>query len=238
MSGDSSGLVIVWSMMSQTPSIHGSFQSHSSSLINLHVMDANHFITIGMDSGPNTEDTPVDDTGTKPEQVISKEVEAVVPSPAPPDPLSLDMSQLSLVQQQQSDEGGSLTSSVSSSDDSERSSVKLWEYGRPQKLLKCVDGVGAVTSSSFHCHSPPGNCFLGVGLKSGVIKIYNVPSFNISSELHFPEMKGKDCTHIRLNLSREVPLITHAYYRNPFRDLILTSVWSDGRIMVCQVAKQ
>lgn len=80
--------------------------------------------------------------------------------------------------------------------------------------------------------------FLGLGLRYGVIKIYNIPTFTIASELHFPEMKGHDCTHIKLNLSREVPVINHAYYRNPFRDLILTSVWSDGKVMVCQVAKQ
>ena len=115
--------------------------------------------------------------------------------------------------------------------------IHLWEFNKPPKFVQAYNINGMVISSSFHCHNPPGNMFLAMGLKDGTVRILNVPGFSVASELHFSEMKGKDCNHIALNLSREAPLITQSLFRNPFRDLILTTVWSDGRIMVCQVAK-
>ena len=230
MSGDASGKVVVWSMMSQTPFIHSSFQSHTPTLTNLHVIDANHFITIGSDASPVAEDG-LNNSGSK-SQIQSQFT--VIPSTTL-ESLNLEMSQLTM---QSTEDGPNSTTMSSSSDSLDQFSVKLWEFGQPPKMVKCIENVGHVMSSSSHCHNPPGNMFLGLGMKDGVIKIYNVPNFTISSELHFTEMKGKDCTHIRLNLSRETPVINPAYYRNPFRDLILTSVWSDGKIMVCQVAKQ
>jgi len=74
-------------------------------------------------------------------------------------------------------------------------------------------------------------------LKDSTVKVYNVPNFSVASELHFPEMKGT-CIHVALNISREAPLINNAFFRNPFRDLILTTVWTDAKVMICQVAKQ
>ena len=93
-------------------------------------------------------------------------------------------------------------------------------------------------SSALHYHLPPGNMFLALGLCKGTIKILNVPSFSTASELHFPSMQGCSCEHVALNLSREAPIMTTQYLRNPFRDLILTVAWSDGKVMVCQVARQ
>lgn len=224
--------------MSQTPSIHITFQSHSLSLTNLHVVDAHHFITIGTDTHPvggGSDDSLGGGVSSAPKthtQPPAPEPYAILPTESP----DYEMSQLSL---QAPEEAVSFSASASSNMESSiQYSIKSWEYGKPPKLVKAISDVGPVVSSTFHCHSPPGNMFLGLGMRNGVIKIYNIPSFTISSELHFPEMKGRDCIHTRLNLSREAPLITAAYYRNPFRDLILTSVWSDGKVMVCQVAKQ
>lgn len=237
MSGDTSGKVAVWSMMSQTPSTHSVLNTHSLSMTNLHVVDANHFITVGTDVQLASEETSLSSISklqaTPPDDPFN-----IVP-PSGLEDLSVDMSQLSV---QSADEESSLTASAASNataaDSPAQYVIKFWEYGKPPKLMRDISEVGHVLSSSFHCHNPPGNMFLGLGIADGMIKIYNVPNFTISSELYFPEMKGKDCIHVRLNLSREAPLITPAYYRNPFRDLILTSLWSDGKIMVCQVAKQ
>lgn len=230
VSGDSAGKVAVWSMMSQTPSIHTILDTHSLSMANLHVVDANHFITVGTDAPEESEDV----------SPTSSQTQATPPEPfstSAPDDLSIEMSQLT-VQPADSEQGTVASPPVGIADSPAQFSIKFWEYGKPLKLVKCVTEMGHVLSSSFHCHNPPGNMFLGLGIVDGMIKIYNVPNFTISSELYFPEMKGRNCVHIRLNLSREVPLFTPAYYRNPFRDLILTSMWSDGKIMVCQVAKQ
>ena len=241
-SGDTSGKVAVWSMMSQTPSVHSMVDAHSLSLIDLHVVDVNHFITIGTDTPPTTNDDPSTGSSaptTKAQGSPPEPFSSIIPPSLPPtvlDMLNVDMSQMSI--QPVEDGVLAVVPAASTSEAASQYYVKFWEYGKPPKLIKSVNNIGDVLSSSFHCHSPPGNMFLGLGLRNGMIKIYNVPNFTISSELYFPEMKGKDCMHVRLNLSREAPLITPAYYRNPFRDLILTSVWSDGKIMVCQVAKQ
>lgn len=240
-SGDTSGKVAVWSMMSQTPSVHSMVDAHTLSLIDLHVVDANHFVTIGTDTPPTSDDASAGSSApgpTKTQPSPPEPFSSIIPPPLPPsvlDILNMDMSQMSV---QPVEDGTVLAASTTTSEGASQYYVKFWEYGKPPKVVKSVNNIGDVLSSSFHCHNPPGNMFLGLGLRNGMIKIYNVPNFTISSELYFPEMKGKDCMHVRLNLSREAPLITPAYYRNPFRDLILTSVWSDGKIMVCQVAKQ
>lgn len=124
---------------------------------------------------------------------------------------------------------------TTSSHDLNKFNINLWQF---PKLVSSWTEEGVVNSTSFHIHTPPGNMFLAVGLQGGKVKIFNLPSFKIASELHFPEMKGSECSHITINHSRETPIMSSVYYRNPFRDLILTTVWSDGRIMVCQVAKQ
>lgn len=231
VSGDTCGKVAVWSMMSQTPSTHSILDTHSLSMTNLHVVDANHFITVGTDVQLASEETSLS-SSSKSQATPPDDPFNTVP-PSGPEDLSVDMSQLSV---QSTDEESSPTASIA--DPPAHFVIKFWQYGKPPKLLKEVCEMGHVLASSFHCHNPPGNMFLGLGIADGMIKIYNIPNFTISSELYFPEMKGKDCIHVRLNLSREAPLITPAYYRNPFRDLILTSMWSDGEIMVCQVAKQ
>ena len=216
-------------MMSQNPSKHSTAEIHSLSMINLHVVDANHFITVGKDVQRADEEAST----SKPPETTPPDDQLNIAPPSAPEEVNLDLSQLSI----QSADKESVPPSAPD-EPPPQFSIKFWEYGKPPKLIKEVGEVRHVLSSSFHCHNPPGNMFLGLGMVDGMIKIYNVPNFTISSELYFPEMKGKDCIHVRLNLSREAPLITPAYYRNPFRDLILTSLWSDSKIMVCQVAKQ
>ena len=115
--------------------------------------------------------------------------------------------------------------------------VSLWQYGMPLRPTKVQSNLGEIVTTAFY-QAHTGNMFLAMGLRDGTVKILNLPNFSVASELHFPEMEGKGCLHVALNLSREVPLMNPNYYRNPFRDLILTTAWSDRKVMVCQVARQ
>ena len=242
MSGDRLGRVILWSMQSQCPVVDSSIVAHNS-LHGLHVIDNNHFLTIG--TGP-VASTHIEESsfggglGATSAPSGGHVVAGVSGNQSlmPIDNLTSDMSCMSV---------GNFTSSVTTavsntgtprSHDQNRYSVCLWQFNKPPKLLTSISEEGVVISTSFHCHNPPGNMFLAVGLQGGTVKIYNIPSFTVASELHFPEMKGMECVHVNLNHSREIPITNQAYFRNPFRDLILTTVWSDGRIMICQVARQ
>ena len=248
MSADSAGCVVVWSMANHTPTIHSSFSAHACSLSSLHVVDANHFLSIGTENScnPSRSDSGID--VTPPVQVPIAEPFTVIASST--EHLEGDMANLSLrltesisahtLPTHSANFSPTSTSSLTPLHPSSSSqfAIKLWEFDKPPKLTKVIGDIGPMICSSIHCHNPPGNMFLGVGMKGGVVKVYNIPTFTLASSLYFQEVSNKDCVHIQLNLSREAPLITPAYYRNPFRDLILTSVWSDGKIMVCQVAKQ
>ena len=235
-------------MMNHTPTIHSSFRAHTLSLTNLHVVDANYFLSIGTDTGSDESrsDSETDSAAAQ----VPPVTEPFTVIPTSSEDFEVDMANLSL---NLSDDIGihalsppttlsplssSSTSPPLNSSSSSQFAIKLWEFDKPPKLSKVIRDIGPVICSSFHCHNPPGNMFLGLGMRDGVVKVYNVPTFMLASELHFELLSGKDCVHIQLNLSREAPLITQAYYRNPFRDLILTSVWSDRKIFVCQVAKQ
>lgn len=244
VSADCSGCVVIWSMMSHNPTIHSSFSAHSLTLSSLHVVNANHFLTIGAETGSDVCRSDSGTNGAAAQLVPATESLIIIPSSS--EDLEVDMTNLSV--RPSEDIGAhslpptslsrpSITPPLPSSS-SIQFAIKLWEFDKPPKLTKVIGDVGPMICSSFHCHNPPGNMFLGLGMRDGVVKVYNIPTFSLATELHFQELAGKDCLHIRLNLSREAPLITPAYYRNPFRDLILTSVWSDGKIMVCQVAKQ
>jgi len=259
VSADSSGKVVIWSMMSHTPAIIRTYNAHSVSLTNLHVVDASHFITVGMEKAAADDPAQTEPTsnGTVSQDVsppaASPNLITLIPSTS--ENLETKMTSLDINSSVELEEVGTpaATTAAPSSSLSHTSvtsptqpapsspmqcKVKLWEFDKPLKVVKEIADVGPVMCSSFHCHSPPGNMFLGLGMKNGAVKVYNVPEFTLATEIHFEEMPNADCVQLRLNLSRETPIFTHAYYRNPFRDLILTSAWSNGKIMVCQVAKQ
>ena len=207
-------------MQSQQPTIDSSIQAHSFSLTNIHVLDHSYFLTVGIGSS-GQEDLPG--------HVTSHDA----PHPPPP----IDDTQVT--GQQAIDSVTSELGQLAVGEDSPLEFyITLWQFNRPPKSLKSIRNHGDIVSTSFHHQMHIGNMFLAVGMKDGTVKIYNVPNFTVASELHFPEMKASDCIHVALNLSREAPMFNNAYFRNPFRDLILTTVWSDGKVMVCQVARQ
>ena len=245
ISGGQNGTVVLWSMQSQQPAIDSTIVSHTNSLINIHVMDNSHFLTVG--SGQEDDPTPghmISHDTPGPHPVMSLSPEGLVVS-APPgahipttgqsaiNSVTSDMAHLTVSEEHLNarllpHQEPSSTSTYS---------INLWQFSKPPKCIKSISNVGDICSTSFHHHPHLGSMFLAVGLKDSTVKVYNVPNFSVASELHFPEMKGT-CIHVALNISREAPLINNAFFRNPFRDLILTTVWTDAKVMICQVAKQ
>lgn len=228
-------------MQSQQPVVDSSIVPHTTSLINIHVMDNSQFLTVG--SGREEDPTHSHMVSHDPHPTVSVAPEGLVTSAsqgthmqptgqATVNSIMSEMSNLSVTEEQlnvslHQEPNSALTHSVS-----------LWQFSRPPKCIKTISNLGGeISSTSFHSHPHLGIMFLAIGMKNNTVKIYNVPNFSVASELHFPEMKGT-CTYVALNFSREVPVISNAYFRNPFRDLILTTVWSDAKVMVCQVAKQ
>ena len=256
MSGSREGKLIVWSMRSQQPTIYSEQHVHSTSLSSIHIQDSSVIITVGRGSSVQKEG----------EERAGEVIQAKDP-PSPPMTLGTATSVLSacaangMIQMvnpppQETVGGGGVAPivkqitqdltqlSVAATADSGKTSVglyedtvTLWQYGVPLRPTKIQGDLGDIVTSVFH-QAHTGNMFLAIGLCNGTIKILNLPNFTLASELHFPEMAGKACLHMALNLSRETPVQNHNYYRNPFRDLILTTVWSDGKVMICQVSRQ
>ena len=234
VSGSREGKLIVWSMHSQQPVINSEQHVHSASLNTIHIQDSSVIITVGRgssvpkDSGAviPDKDLPTDPTALATMSVASTSSNSVTQEPGggvSVNQMTQDMTQLSVA-----------TASVSTRFED---TVTLWQYGVPLRPTKIQGDFGEIATSVFH-QAHTGNMFLALGLCNGTIKILNLPNFTTASELHFPEMAGKSLLHMALNLSRESPIQNHNYYRNPFRDLILTTVWSDGKIMICQVSRQ
>ena len=234
MSGSREGKLIVWSMHTQQPAINSEQYVHSASLSSIHIQDSSVIITVGRGSS------------------VQKDNGAVLPAKDPSDPTTVlaamsvaSTSSNSVVTQEVV--GGvsvnQMTQDVTQLSIADASAMRfedtvtLWQYGVPLRPTKIQGDLGEIATSVFH-QAHTGNMFLAVGLCNGTIKILNLPNFSLASELRFPEMAGKSCLHMALNLSRESPIQNHNYYRNPFRDLILTTAWSDGKIMICQVSRQ
>ena len=192
-------------------------QAHSKLLLDIYVLlDASSFLTVGLNSlvvDPATGDL----------------AETTPTTTAPPSSAESITANLAKV---------SLTSSPAqiSSQAYSNYSVSIWDYNKTISNAKTVDNLGEVLVSAFHQQPLFGNQFLAVGYKGGAIKIFNVPNFTVASEIHFPDISpAGNCCHVALNLSRDKENTHHFNMRNPFRDLILSTVWSDGRIMICQI---
>ena len=248
VSGSREGKLIVWSMGTQQPTINSKQLVHSSSLSSIHIQDSSVILTVGRGgaavqkegegsgsakdaSAPVTlGNMPVASTSSSSSSSSSSTLstsEASISTGGAPgiSQLTQDMTQLSV------------STSANQSAGRFEDTVTLWQYDMPLRPTKIQNNLGEIVTSAFY-HAHTGNMFLAIGLCNGTVKILNLPNFTLASELHFPQMVGKNCLHMALNLSRESPIQNHNYYRNPFRDLILTTVWSDGKVMICQVSRQ
>lgn len=228
-------------MQSQQPVVDSSIVPHSTSLTSIHVMDNSQFLTVG--SGREEDPTHSHMVSHDPHPTVPVAPEGLVTSgpqgthmqptgQATVNSITSEISNLSVTEEQLS------VSLHQDPNSAVTHSIILWQFSRPPKCIKTVSNLGdEISSTSFHHHPHLGSMFLAVGMKDNTVKIYNLPNFSVASELHFPEMKGT-CLYVALNFSRESPIFSNTYFRNPFRDLILTTVWSDAKVMVCQVAKQ
>lgn len=219
-------------------------KAHTGSLLNVHVLDTSCFLTVGINQNhppplPSSEvisgnqqvtDKPSMDETTNPDSSTQQ-----VTTPPQETPTTTD----DTPQTAPGEEGvvveEDIVSPFKNMSINSNSSVSQWEYGKPVKNIKTLDNLGSITCSAFYQHTLLGNRFLALGLTGGAVKICNLPSLSIASEIHFQDIIDKDCKHIALNLSREKEHTYNFNFKNPFRDLILTSVWCDGRVMVCQV---
>ena len=241
VSGSREGKLIVWSMRTQQPTIDSEQHVHSVSLSGIHVQDGSAIITVGRGSmahkdGEGVNTGIVSRTTNLPSQSLDQSAVTAVSSIANCS-LSKESSINKLAQEVAQISVGDKAIQTSSTADKCEDTVALWQYNVPLRLTKIQGDLGEIVTSGFH-QAHTGNLFLAVGLSNHTVKILNLPNFTLASELHFPEMVGKKCLHMALNLSRETPVPNSNYYRNPFRDLILTTVWSDGKVMICQVSRQ
>lgn len=269
ISGGQNGCVVLWSMGSQLPTVDSQVQAHSLSLGDIHVINSNHFLTVGNGSIANSkipEDPATPTTaaaggssyvasqlsagggnggggGVALAGVASSTVGGSSSSSSSNGHASVEgvvvnqLARLSVVAEETAATplGGGAPPAATPplpSHEPATSCITLWQFDHPPRTVKTVFLIGDVISTAFHHQLNCGSMFLAVGMRDGTVKIYNVPTFSVASELHFSEMKGKDCLHVALNLSRESPVTS--YYRHPLRDLILTTAWSDGKVMVCQ----
>lgn len=198
-------------------------KAHTGSLLNVHVLDTSCFLTVGVNHPPSAE--TINDT--KP----SSSPHEGTPSDSTPLEAQTDDPTKSTVSPGVED----IVSTMKNMSINPSSSVSQWEYGNPVKNIRTLDNFGPVTCSAYYQHTLLGNRFLALGLMGGAVKICNMPTLTVASEIHFQDIIDKNCRHIAINLSRDKEHTYNFNFKNPFRDLILTSVWSDGRVMVCQV---
>ena len=238
VSGSREGKLVVWSMRTQQPTINSEQHVHSVSLSSIHIQDNSAIITIGRGSsvqkdGEATNTSAAVQTNISTSQSLGEHTMHSASNSGLQDGSGQSMNQLTTeVAQMSVGDVGNSTSAGQFED-----TVTVWQYGVPLRPIKIEEDLGEIVTSVFH-HAHTGNMFLALGLSNRIVKILNLPNFTLASELHFPEMAGKRCLHMALNLSRDSPVPNGSYYRNPFRDLILTTAWSDGKVMICQVSRQ
>ena len=249
ISGSSNGTVCLWSMRSHEPMLAEKFQAHTESLMDIYVLDTNTFLTIGMNqehSGsavhPSIEQVtnPISGDVGLSTDLPSSTTAATTATGETVDSLSSELSRFSFT----SDHNPTSTTTTFSSSSSSsfpsmssgtQSTASLWVFGQPVQCIKTLDNLGSILCTAYHQQPMFGNRFLATGQKNGTVKVYNVPSFSVASEIQFSDIKELDCCFVALNLSRDKENTHYVNMKNPFRDLILTTSWSDGRVMVCQI---
>lgn len=238
LSGGRDGRIFLWNMSSHQPQLNSVLAIQCAILKDIHILHGNSFLTLGI-APAGTEPVsslchqssqeggaPCTDGLVKPTN--GHQINAVI---------TVQSSNNHYQVEALADNVSNLN--IHSSDGGKGEGVpkwcaSLWENEHPPKCTRTVY-LGPVVSNAFYHHPNVGNMFLSVGMEDGRVKIYNVPSFNVACDLKFAALNGKECVQLALNLSREQPPVPT---RSPFKDLLLTTVWSDGKVMICQAQKQ
>lgn len=211
--------------------------------MDIYALDVNTFLTIGMNkklssgtgspkfSQLSVQTEKANDLPPGPDNSSSVTTGTIKAAPTD-DPVAALASNLSQFTFSNAPSSNPVTESATKLNGSHTACV--WAFGQPVQNISTIDYLGLVSCTSFHQQPMFGNRFLAVGQANGKVKVFNIPQFSVASEVYFHNYKDLECRFVALNLSREKENTHFVNVKNPFRDLILTTAWSDGRIMVCQ----
>lgn len=231
-------------MRSHEPMLTEKFQAHTESLMDIYVLDTNTFLTVGLNQNQNT--AVVHSSIEQGTAQIGRDVTLSADFPSTTtatttaavetvESISSELSRFSFSSDHHPPSSSTTSTSSPSTSWATQCTASVWVFGQPVQNINTMDNLGSTLCTSYHQQPMFGNRFLATGQKNGTVKVYNIPSFSVASEIHFPEIKDLDCCFVALNLSRDKENTHYVNMKNPFRDLILTTAWSDGRVMVCQI---
>jgi len=206
-------------MQSSRPVITATIRAHSVSLSQIHVINSQHFVTIGNNSdipislSVESSDTNVTNE-SKSGSASSTDTTAVTP-----DDLATSVIKLALESSGGDKNNGRTNKPV----------VTLWKFENPPKSVKTFTEFGTIISSSVLVTKFAGS-FLAMALQRGSIVVYHVPDFTALPEFPVDNATGViSCKLLSLSLARELPS------QSPNREIMLTIVQSDNTVKVYQV---
>lgn len=218
LTGAVDGTIHCWNMQSSRPLITTTIRAHSVSLSQIHVINSQHFITVGSNADIPITLSVEPSNGSGDQDTQSTPTKGTSKNNDNPNDLATSVIKLAL--------------EPSNSDASSRTNtpvVTLWKFENPPKSVKTFSEFGNIISSSVLVTKFAGS-FLAMSLHSGSIMIYHVPDFTPMPE--FPtNMTGSStcCELLSLSLARELPS------QSPNREIMLTIVQSDNTVKVYQV---
>ena len=219
LTGAVDGTIHCWNMQSSRPLITTTIRAHSTSLNQIHVINSQHFITVGN----NAADFPItlsveSSVGSGDKESQSSPAKGTSTNAVSPNDLAKNVIKIELA--------------PSSGDKINRTDtpvVTLWKFENPPKSVKTFPEFGEIVSSSVLVTKFAGS-YLAMSLKSGSVVIYHVPDFTMMPE--FPANTTNNVVSYKLlslSLARELPS------QSPNREIMLTAVQSDNTVKVYQV---
>jgi len=206
-------------MQSSRPLITTTIRAHSISLSQIHVINSQHFITIG-----NNADFPITvsvepSKGSDEQESRSSPAKGTATTSVNPNDLAANVIKLALEP----------ASNVDMSKRTNTPVVTSWKFENPPKSVKTYTELGKITSSSVLVTKFAGS-FLAMSLQQKSVAIYHVPDFTLMHEFPMDTATGiTSCELLSLSLARELPS------QSPNREIILTTVQSDNTVKVYQV---
>ena len=216
LTGAVDGTIHCWNMQSSRPLITTTIRAHSISLSQIHVVNAQHFITVGCNA-----DFPITLSVESSNESVGQEAQPATTkgtgNTVSPNELATSVIKLAL--------------EPSSADKSNRTNtpvVTLWKFENPPKSVKTFSEFGKIVSSSVLVTKFAGS-FMAMSLEQGSIAIYHVPDFTLMPEFPADTSSVTSCELLSLSLARELPS------QSPNREIMLTTVQSDNTVKIFQV---
>lgn len=220
MTGAVDGTIHCWNMQSSRPLITTTIRAHSISLNQIHVINSQHFITIGSNADfPITLSVESSEKSSEQESLQSASAKGSSANAVSPNDLATSIIKLALE-----------PSSGNKNTRTNTPVITLWKFENPPKSVKTFTEFGKIISSSVLVTKFAGS-FLAMSLqqRSSVV-IYNVPAFTLMPDFPTDATTGvNSCELLSLSLARELPS------QSPSREITLTTVHSDNTVKVYQV---